>query len=223
MPPTQEAGMLTDLTIPQPRVVAVYGLCSPAQAKQINYERRQMHTYCNKRPLGPRGSLLPCELKCQRSWSATNCTSLKCLQKQKLQDWPWGTDAPQFIWVSSSRRQHSPHPMVGRPLIGWGPPTCTLYCSALNGGKASDWLRPVPCQWEGDKLPKGLYQSGNGYSTRVHLPGYLACDPSSQREASHISSRGKEAVFVTHDTLPQVVKASTLYYKNKNVFTRITA
>ena len=29
-----------------------------------------MHTYCNKRPLGPRGSLLPCELKCQRSWSA---------------------------------------------------------------------------------------------------------------------------------------------------------
>ena len=39
----------------------------------------------------------------------------------------------------------------------------------------------------------------------------------------HISSQGKEAVFVTHDTLPQVVKASTLYYKNKNLFTRITA
>ena len=26
-----------------------------------------------------------------------------------------------------------------------------------------------------------------------------------------------------HDTLPQVVKASALYYKNKNIFTRITA
>ena len=76
---------------------------------------------------------------------------------------------------------------------------CTLYCSALNGGKASDWLRPVPCQQEGDKLPKGQYQSGNGYSTRVHLPSHLACDPSSWREASHISSQGKEAVFVTHD------------------------
>ena len=97
-----------------------------------------------------------------------------------------------------------------------------LYRSALNGGKASDWLRPVPCRQEGDKLPKGQYQLGNGYSTRVHLPGHLACDPSSRREASHVSSQGKEAIFVTHDTLPQVVKASTLYYKSKNIFTIIT-
>ena len=90
-----------------------------------------------------------------------------------------------------------------------------LYCSALNGRKASDWLRPVLCQQEGDKLPKGQYQSGNGYSTGVHLPGHLACDLSSQREASHISSQGKEAIFVTHDTLPQVVKASAFIIKVK--------
>ena len=76
---------------------------------------------------------------------------------------------------------------------------CALYCPALNGGKASDWLRPVPCQREGNKLPKGLYQSSNGYSTRVHLPGHLTCDPSSRREASHVSPQGKEAVFVAHD------------------------
>ena len=69
MPPTKEAGLLTDLTIPQLKEVAAYGLSGPAQAKQINYERRQMHTYCNKRPLGPRGSLLPCESKCQRNRS----------------------------------------------------------------------------------------------------------------------------------------------------------
>ena len=74
-----------------------------------------------------------------------------------------------------------------------------LYHPALNGGEASDWLRPIPCQREGDKLPKGAYQSGDGYSTEVHLPEHLACDPSSRREASHISSQGKEAVFVTHD------------------------
>ena len=74
-----------------------------------------------------------------------------------------------------------------------------LHLPALNGGKASDWLRPIPCQQEGDKLPKGVYQSGNGYSTRVHLPEHLACDPSSRREASHVSSQRKEAVFVTHD------------------------
>ena len=86
MPPTEEAGLLTDLTIPQPKVVVAYGLCGPAPAKQINYERRQMHTYYNKQPLGPRGSLLPCGLKCQHSWSAADCTSLKCPQQQKLQD-----------------------------------------------------------------------------------------------------------------------------------------
>ena len=98
---------------------------------------------------------------------------------------------------------------------------CALYCSALNGRKASDWLRPVPCQQEGNKLPKGPYQSGNGYSIRVHLPGHLACNPSSQREASHISSQGKEAVFVTHDTymyIVQILCSISSYFKNtKNI------
>ena len=69
MPPTKEAGLLTDLTIPQPKEMAVYGLYGSAQARQINYERRQMHTYYNKWLLGPRGSLLPCELKYQSNWS----------------------------------------------------------------------------------------------------------------------------------------------------------
>ena len=36
-----------------------------------------------------------------------------------------------------------------------------------------------------------------------------------------MSSQEKEAVFAMHDTLPQAVKASALYYK-KNIFTRIT-
>ena len=44
MPPTEEAGLLTALIIPQPKEMAVYGLYGPAQAKQINYERRQTHT-----------------------------------------------------------------------------------------------------------------------------------------------------------------------------------
>ena len=86
MPPTEEARLLTDLTIPQPKVVVVYGLCGPAPAKQINYERRQKHTYYNKWLLGPGGSLLPCGLKCQRSQSVTDCTSLKCPQQKKFQD-----------------------------------------------------------------------------------------------------------------------------------------
>ena len=179
------------LTIPQPKAVAAYGLCGPAQAKLIKLWKRQTHTYCNKWPLEPRGSLLPCELKHLCSWSATNCTSLKCPQQQKLQDWPRGTGAPQFIWVSSSRQQHSPHPMAGRPLIGWGPPACASYHPTLNGRKASDWSRPIPCQQEGGKLPKGPYQSSNGYSTGVHLPGHLACDPSSQREARSRKFTGK--------------------------------
>ena len=90
-----------------------------------------------------------------------------------------------------------------------------LYCPALNGEKASDWLTPTPCQQEGDKLPKGAYQSGNGYLTGVHLSEHLACVPSSRRESSHVSSQGKEATSVTHDTLPQVIKASALYYETR--------
>ena len=74
-----------------------------------------------------------------------------------------------------------------------------LYRPSLNGGKASDWLRPIPCQWEGDKLLKGAYQSGDGYSTGVHLSEHLACVPSRRRESSHVSSQGKEAASVTHD------------------------
>ena len=69
MPPTEEARLLTALIIPQLKEMVVYGLYGPAQAKQINYERRQMHTYYDKRLLGPRGSLLPCELKCPSNWS----------------------------------------------------------------------------------------------------------------------------------------------------------
>ena len=92
---------------------------------------------------------------------------------------------------------------------------CTLFRAALNGGEASDWLRPTPCQWEGNKLPKHVYQQGDGYSTGVPLPEHLARVPSSRREPSHVSSQGKEAASVTHDTLPQVVKASALYYKTR--------
>ena len=69
MPPTEEAGLLNALSISQLKEMAVYGLYGPAQAKQINYERRQTHTYYDKRPLGPRGSLLPCELKCPNNQS----------------------------------------------------------------------------------------------------------------------------------------------------------
>ena len=92
---------------------------------------------------------------------------------------------------------------------------CALFHPTLNGREASDWPRPTPCQWEGDKLPKGAYQQGDGYSTGVHLPEHLACIPSSRRESSPVSSQGKEATSVTHDTLPQVVKVSALYYETR--------
>ena len=43
-----------------------------------------------------------------------------------------------------------------------------------------------------------------------------------REKPDHISSQGKEAIFAMHDTLPQVSKESALYYKNKNILTRIT-
>ena len=87
---------------------------------------------------------------------------------------------------------------------------CALYGSALNGGEASDWLRPCPWQQEGDNLPEGAYRSGKGYSTGVSLPGVLRRDPSSWREASHVSSQGEEAVSVTHDIYNLIITASTM-------------
>ena len=45
--------------------------------------------------------------------------------------------------------------------------------------------------------------------------GILPAFPRVGGKPDHVSSQGKEAVFVTHDTLPQVIKATTLYYKNK--------
>ena len=72
MPPAKEAGLLT---IPQPKEMAVYGLCGPAQAKQINYERRQMHTYYNKWPLGHDFFLqtLPRRGDGELGWSSSTC------------------------------------------------------------------------------------------------------------------------------------------------------
>ena len=51
-----------DLTIPQPKVMAAYGLYGPATAKQIKDEMRQMHTYCNKGPLDLEEASFPVNL-----------------------------------------------------------------------------------------------------------------------------------------------------------------
>ena len=135
--------------------MVAHGLCGPAQAKQINYERRQMHTYYNKWLLGPRGSLLPCELKCQSNRSVPPTAPVWSIHKyRKLQDWPRGTYAPKFIWVSVADNStlHTqwwgglwlaeallrtpsiiPHWMAERPLIGWG-----LF---LVNGRATNYQR----------------------------------------------------------------------------------
>ena len=41
------------------------------------------------------------------------------------------------------------------------------YIPALNGGEASDWLRPRPWQREGDNLAAGGHQLGDGYSNGI--------------------------------------------------------
>ena len=51
-----------DLTIPQPKVMAAYGLYGPATAKQTKNEMRQTRTYCNKRPLDLEEASFPVNL-----------------------------------------------------------------------------------------------------------------------------------------------------------------
>ena len=51
--------------------------------------------------------------------------------------------------------------------------------------------------------------------------GHFTRNPSSRRGASHVGSQGEEAIPVTHDTLPQVVKASTLYYEKIKTYVQV--
>ena len=92
--------------------------------------------------------------------------------------------------------------MAERPLISRG-----LF---LANGRAVNYQRVCTNQAT-DTLPEYTFL---GISPAIPRVG---------GKPDHVSSQGKEAVFVTHDTLPQVVKASVLYYKKKNIFTRIAA
>ena len=51
-----------DLTIPQPKVMVVYGLYGPAMAKQTKNEMRQTYTYFNKWPLDLEEASFPVNL-----------------------------------------------------------------------------------------------------------------------------------------------------------------
>ena len=53
------------------------------------------------------------------------------------------------------------------------------------------------------------------------IPGHLTHNPLSQRVASHVGSQGEEAVPVTHDTLPQVIKVSALYYEKIKTYVQV--
>ena len=92
--------------------------------------------------------------------------------------------------------------MAERPLIGRG-----LF---LTNGRAANYQR-VHTNQAIDTLMEYICLS------------ILPALPRVGGKPDHVSSQGKEAIFATHDTLPQVIKASVLYYKNKNIFTRITA
>ena len=83
--------------------------------------------------------------------------------------------------------------MAERPLIGQG--------LLLANGRAVNYQRLRTSQAM-DTL------------TEYDCLGISPAFPRVGGKPDHISSQGKEAVFVTHDTLPQVVKATMLYYKN---------
>ena len=95
--------------------------------------------------------------------------------------------------------------MAERPLIGRG-----LF---LANGRAANYQR-VHTSQAMDTLTK--------YTCLSISPAF----PQVGGKPDHVSSQGKEAVFATHDTLPQVIKASALYYKrhiykNHSIFTLI--
>ena len=83
---------------------------------------------------------------------------------------------------------------------------------APNGGKASDWTRPFPNNRRAANYQRVCTNQAMGTPAEYF--------PRVGGKPAHISSQGKEAVGATHDTLPQVIKASAIYCKN--IFTLFT-
>ena len=150
---------------------------------------RETQAYCLKRLLDVRGSLLSCELQCRISRSAT--------------DWY----RPEVYTSCETSRLD---------------PGMTLERTGLNGGKVPDWLRPSHSKWwESFWLAKTLPHDKRAVfnyltliidsSTVTWSMALLSLEV--QRETNSRSSREREAILSLHNTLPQVIKVSALYYK----------
>ena len=92
--------------------------------------------------------------------------------------------------------------MAERPLIGQG-----LF---LANGRVANYQR-VHTSQAMDTL------------TECDCLGISPAFPRVGGKPDHVSSQGKEAIFVTHDTLPRSLKQLCFIIKIKNIFTRITA
>ena len=92
--------------------------------------------------------------------------------------------------------------MVERPLIGRG----LLFAN----GRAANYQRVRTSQ----TMDTLMEYACLGISPAI---------PRVRGKPDHVSSQGKEAVFVTHDTLPRSLKQPHFIIKIKNIFTRITA
>ena len=151
---------------------------------------RQRQSYYLKQLLNLGGSL-------QILWTTVSTVRVplteagpKCALAVKLQDWPRGAWAPLFIWLRCTD--------VGAYLAQW---------------QESLWLaKTLPC----DKravfdYPGPTTQTILDLSTVTRSMALLSLKVRSETN-SH-SSQGREAVLLLHDTLPQVVKVSTLYYR----------
>ena len=127
-------------------------------------------------------------------------TGPKCTQVVKLQDW---------------------NPEVHAHLFLYDFGVMTLERTGLNGRKVSDWLRPSwALWWESFQLAETLLHNKRvvfdflapilDLSMVTQLMALLSLEV--QRETNSCSSQEREAILLLHDTLPQVVKVSTLYY-----------
>ena len=102
----------------------MHGLGDSTQTKQRINDK--MQSYYLKWLPNLRGSLLYCELQCGLSQSAA--------------DWDRSK-----VYTSCETSRLTPE--VHSHLFLYGFKAMTLERSGLNGGKASDWLRPFQAQW----------------------------------------------------------------------------
>ena len=126
---------------------------------------------------------------------------MKCLGLRHVTKCLKRTGALTFIWSVMSHL-----------------PSASEQCG-LNGGKASDWLRPYTPNWALSDFAGGVRLSSSNKRGRFEPIQFLIL---SKLEGSEVQLTKKQVVLSMHDTLPQGVKSARALLQKRRYYNEHT-